>query len=182
MEGQAEAAGISTPPSPPSVYASAKSSPGHQQRAFFDEPIIEAASEPSKEAAVIPGACGTDLLASAMGLMGSRADGGQSLSGAGMGRQRSMLPSSSAKLAHVMLRVQETPQKVGSSSLAALPVLAMTQIHSLLRASRMQETPLPSGSTASDGFADWVCRVRHLPTPSVQQGRCSKAYSIAAQN
>ena len=167
MERQAEAAGISTPPSPPSVYASAKSSPGHQQRAFFDEPIIEAASEPSKAAAVIPGACGTDLLASAMGLMGSQADGGQSLSEAGMGRQRSMLPSSTS---------------ASSMPPAAAPVPAMTQIHSLLRASRMQETPLPSGSKASDGFADWVCRVRHLRTPSVQQGRCSKAYSIAAQN
>ena len=125
---QAEAAGASTPQSPPSVYSSARSSPGQRRRASVDDCLTEAASEPGKEAAVIAGAPGTDLLASAMGLMASQADSGQGLSGAGMGRQRSMLPSSSAKLAHVMLRVQEAPQKAGSPSLTVLPVLAMTQI------------------------------------------------------
>ena len=123
---QAEAAGASTPTSPPSVYSSARSSPRQQHRASVDECVSEAASEPRKEASVVPVAPGTDLLASAMGLMGSQADGGQGPGGAGMGRQRSMLPSSSAKLAHVMLRVQETPQKARSPSSAAMSVLAMT--------------------------------------------------------
>ena len=183
---QAEAAGVSTPPSPPSVYSSAKSSPGHQQRASFDDPVIEAAAEPGKEAAVVTGAPGTDLLASAMGLISSRADSGQGLSGAGMGRQRSMLPSSSAKLAHLMLRVQEAPQKAGSSSLSVLSMLAIARIiaccwrpgckriHCHLEAKLLTALLIGFSNAAS---ADVLCAAGQ-----VQQGRqhCSTKYLCAS--
>ena len=79
-----------------------------------------------------------------MGLMASQAGSGQGLSGAGMGRQRSMLPSSSAKLAHVMLRVQEAPQKGGLPLPDSAAGACYDTDQSLLLALRMRETPLPS--------------------------------------